>query len=166
MQKTVFTIISDIQKGLFDELEELNTKFENGDITPKELKDKVKEFRKCSNSIAQVLNMIQDYCQEHSGEMINQEEMMKVIQERINQKQNGTKKIDMNKVTEKYAQVLDYISEAEKILTEELIPLLPECAYNENSVEKVADDFIAVAEDVAECIMAEAATQINNGEQS
>ena len=92
MQKTVFTIISDIQKDLFDELEELNRKFENGDISPKELKDKVKEFRKCSNSIAHVSNMIQDYCQEHSGEMINQEEMMKVIQERINQKQNGTEK--------------------------------------------------------------------------
>lgn len=72
----------------------------------------------------------------------------------------------MNKVTAKYAEVLDYISKAEKILSEELIPLLPECAYDENSVEKVAGDFIGVAENIAKCIMVEAAMKINNGEQS
>lgn len=76
------------------------------------------------------------------------------------------KKINMSEVTEKYAQVLDYISKAEKILTEELIPLLPECAYDDNNVEKVAGDFIGVAENVAKSIMVEAAMKINNGEQS
>ena len=76
------------------------------------------------------------------------------------------KKIDMNNVTEKYAQVLDYIQKAEKILTEELIPLLLDYAKEEDSVEKVAGDFLGVAENVAKCIMVEAAMKINNGEQS
>ena len=51
------------------------------------------------------------------------------------------KKIDMNKVTEKYALVLEHIAKAQNILTEELTPLLNDGASYESKVEKVADDF-------------------------
>ena len=52
------------------------------------------------------------------------------------------KKIDMNKVTEKYALVLEHIAKAQNILTEELTPLLNDGASYESKVEKVADELI------------------------
>lgn len=75
------------------------------------------------------------------------------------------KKIDMNKVTEKYALVFDYITKAQDILTEELTPLLNDGASYESKVEKVADDFLGVAENVAKCVMVEAAMQVSKEKQ-
>ena len=76
------------------------------------------------------------------------------------------KKIDMNKVTEKYALVFDYITKAQDILMEELTPLLNDSASYESKVEKVADDFLDVAENVAKCVMVEAAMQVCKEKQS
>lgn len=76
------------------------------------------------------------------------------------------KKIDMNKVTEKYALVFDYISTAQDILMEELTPLLNDGASYEREVEKVANDFLDVAENVAKCVMVEAAMQVCKEKQS
>lgn len=76
------------------------------------------------------------------------------------------KEIDMNKVTEKYALVFDYITKAQDILTEELTPLLNDGASYENEVEKVANDFLDVAENVAKCVMVEAAMQVSKEKQS
>ena len=75
------------------------------------------------------------------------------------------KEIDMNKVTEKYALVFDYITKAQDILTEELTPLLNDGASYESKVEKVADDFLGVAENVAKCVMVEAAMQVSKEKQ-
>lgn len=75
------------------------------------------------------------------------------------------KKIDMNKVTEKYALVLEYISKAQDVLME-LTPLLNDGASYESKVEKVADDFLDVAENVAKCVMVEAAMQVSKEKQS
>ena len=75
------------------------------------------------------------------------------------------KKIDMNKVTEKYALVLEYISKAQDVLME-LTPLLNDGASYESKVEKVADDFLGVAENVAKCVMVEAAMQVCKEKQS
>ena len=74
------------------------------------------------------------------------------------------KKIDMNKVTEKYALVLEYISKAQDVLME-LTPLLNDGASYESKVEKVADDFLDVAENVAKCVMVEAAMQVYEKKQ-
>ena len=74
------------------------------------------------------------------------------------------KKIDMNKVTEKYALVLEYISKAQDVLME-LTPLLNDGASYESTVEKVADDFLDVAENVAKCVMVEAAMQVYEKKQ-
>ena len=76
------------------------------------------------------------------------------------------KKIDMNKVTEKYALVLEHIAKAQNILTEELTPLLNDGASYESKVEKVAEDFLGVAENVAKCVMVEAAMQVCKEKQS
>ena len=76
------------------------------------------------------------------------------------------KKIDMNKVTEKYALVLEHIAKAQNILTEELTPLLNDGASYESKVEKVANDFLDVAENVAKCVMVEAAMQVSKEKQS
>ena len=76
------------------------------------------------------------------------------------------KKIDMNKVTEKYALVLEHIAKAQNVLTEELTPLLNDGASYESKVEKVADDFLGVAENVAKCVMVEAAMQVCKEKQS
>ena len=76
------------------------------------------------------------------------------------------KKIDMNKVTERYALVLEHIAKAQNILTEELTPLLNDGASYESKVEKVADDFLGVAENVAKCVMVEAAMQVSKEKQS
>lgn len=75
------------------------------------------------------------------------------------------KKIDMNKVTEKYALVLEYISKAQDVLME-LTPLLNDGASYESKVEKVANDFLDVAENVAKCVMVEAAMQVCKEKQS
>ena len=76
------------------------------------------------------------------------------------------KEIDMNKVTEKYALVFDYITKAQDILMEELTPLLNDSASYESKVEKVANDFLDVAENVAKCVMVEAAMQVSKVKQS
>ena len=76
------------------------------------------------------------------------------------------KKIDMNKVTEKYALVLEHIAKVQDILTEELTPLLNDGASYASTVEKVADDFLDVAENVAKCVMVEAAMQVCKEKQS
>ena len=76
------------------------------------------------------------------------------------------KEIDMNKVTERYALVLEHIAKAQNILTEELTPLLNDGASYESKVEKVADDFLGVAENVAKCVMVEAAMQVCKEKQS
>ena len=76
------------------------------------------------------------------------------------------KEIDMNKVTEKYALVFDYITKAQDILMEELTPLLNDGASYENEVEKVTNDFLDVAENVAKCVMVEAAMQVYEKKQS
>lgn len=76
------------------------------------------------------------------------------------------KKIDMNKVTEKYALVLEHIAKAQNILTEELTSLLNDGASYESKVEKVANDFLDVAENVAEYVMVEAAMQVCKEKQS
>ena len=75
------------------------------------------------------------------------------------------KKIDMNKVTEKYALVLEHIAKVQDILTKELTPLLNDGASYESKVEKVADDFLDVAENVAKCVMVEAALQVYEKKQ-
>ena len=75
------------------------------------------------------------------------------------------KKIDMNKVTEKYALVLEHITKAQDVLME-LTPLLNDGASYESKVEKVADDFLDVAENVAKCVMVEAAMQVCKEKQS
>ena len=74
------------------------------------------------------------------------------------------KKIDMNKVTEKYALVLEHIKKAQDVLME-LTPLLNDGASYESKVEKVADDFLDVAENVAKCVMVEAAMQVYEKKQ-
>ena len=76
------------------------------------------------------------------------------------------KEIDMNEVVKKYALVLEHIAKAQNILTEELTPLLNDGASYESKVEKVANDFLDVAENVAECVMVEAAMQVCKEKQS
>ena len=76
------------------------------------------------------------------------------------------KRIDMNAVVKKYALVLEHIAKAKNILTEELTPLLNDGASYENEVEKVANDFLDVAENVAKCVMVEAAMQVSKEKQS
>ena len=95
--------------------------------------------------------------------VINQGEVQSLPHKsKINMEQ---KKIDMNKVTEKYALVLEHIAKAQNILTEELTPLLNDGASYESKVEKVADDFLGVAENVAKCVMVEAAMQVYEKKQ-
>ena len=76
------------------------------------------------------------------------------------------KKIDMNAIVKRYALVLEHIAKAQDILTEELTPLLNDGASYESKVEKVADDFLGVAENVAKCVMVEAAMQVCKEKQS
>ena len=75
------------------------------------------------------------------------------------------KKIDMNAVVKKYALVLEHITKAQDVLME-LTPLLNDGASYESKVEKVADDFLGVAENVAKCVMVEAAMQVCKEKQS
>ena len=75
------------------------------------------------------------------------------------------KKIDMNAIVKRYALVLEHIAKAQDILTEELTPLLNDGASYESKVEKVADDFLGVAENVAKCVMVEAAMKKNKKKQ-
>lgn len=75
------------------------------------------------------------------------------------------KKIDMNAIVKRYALVLEHIAKAQDILTEELTPLLNDGASYESKVEKVADDFLGVAENVAKCVMVEAAMQVSKEKQ-
>ena len=74
----------------------------------------------------------------------------------------------MNEVVKKYALVLEHIAKVQDILTEELTPLLSESegASYESKVEKVANDFLDVAENVAKCVMVEAAMQVSKEKQS
>lgn len=76
------------------------------------------------------------------------------------------KRIDMNEVVKKYALVLEHIAKVQDILTKELTPLLNDGASYESKVEKVADDFLDVAENVAKCVMVEAAMQVSKEKQS
>ena len=75
------------------------------------------------------------------------------------------KEIDMNAVVKKYAFVLEHITKAQDVLME-LTPLLNDGASYESKVEKVADDFLGVAENVAKCVMVEAAMQVCKEKQS
>ena len=75
------------------------------------------------------------------------------------------KRIDMNEVVKKYALVLEHITKAQDVLME-LTPLLNDGASYESKVEKVADDFLGVAENVAKCVMVEAAMQVSKEKQS
>lgn len=75
------------------------------------------------------------------------------------------KRIDMNEVVKKYALVLEHITKAQDVLME-LTPLLNDGASYESKVEKVADDFLGVAENVAKCVMVEAAMQVCKEKQS
>ena len=75
------------------------------------------------------------------------------------------KKIDMNAIVKRYALVLEHIAKAQDILTEELTPLLNDGASYESKVEKVADDFLGVAENVAKWVMVEAAMQVSKEKQ-
>lgn len=75
------------------------------------------------------------------------------------------KKIDMNAIVKRYALVLEHIAKAQDILTEELTPLLNDGASYESKVEKVADDFLGVAENIAKCVMVEAAMQVSKEKQ-
>lgn len=75
------------------------------------------------------------------------------------------KRIDMNAVVKKYALVLEHITKAQDVLME-LTPLLNDGASYESKVEKVADDFLGVAENVAKCVMVEAAMQVCKEKQS
>ena len=75
------------------------------------------------------------------------------------------KEIDMNAVVKKYALVLEHITKAQDVLME-LTPLLNDGASYESKVEKVADDFLGVAENVAKCVMVEAAMQVYEKKQS
>ena len=75
------------------------------------------------------------------------------------------KEIDMNAVVKKYALVLEHIAKAQDVLME-LTPLLNDGASYESKVEKVADDFLGVAENVAKCVMVEAAMQVCKEKQS
>ena len=75
------------------------------------------------------------------------------------------KRIDMNEVVKKYALVLEHITKAQDVLME-LTPLLNDGASYESKVEKVADDFLGVAENVAKCVMVEAAMQVYEKKQS
>ena len=74
------------------------------------------------------------------------------------------KEIDMNAVVKKYAIVLEHITKAQDVLME-LTPLLNDGASYESKVEKVADDFLGVAENVAKCVMVEAAMQVYEKKQ-
>ena len=76
------------------------------------------------------------------------------------------KRIDMNEVVKKYALVLEHIAKAQDILMEELTPLLTDVVSYEEKVEKVANDFLDVAENVAKCVMVEAAMQVSKEKQS
>ena len=75
------------------------------------------------------------------------------------------KEIDMNAVVKKYALVLEHITKAQDVLMA-LTPLLNDGASYESKVEKVADDFLGVAENVAKCVMVEAAMQVYEKKQS
>ena len=74
------------------------------------------------------------------------------------------KKIDMNAIVKRYALVLEHITKAQDVLME-LTPLLNDGASYESKVEKVADDFLGVAENVAKCVMVEAAMQVYEKKQ-
>ena len=74
------------------------------------------------------------------------------------------KEIDMNAIVKMYALVLEHITKAQDVLME-LTPLLNDGASYESKVEKVADDFLGVAENVAKCVMVEAAMQVYEKKQ-
>ena len=74
------------------------------------------------------------------------------------------KRIDMNEVVKRYALVLEHIAKAQDVLME-LTPLLNDGASYESKVEKVADDFLDVAENVAKGVMVEAAMQVYEKKQ-
>lgn len=71
------------------------------------------------------------------------------------------KKIDMNVVTEKYAEVFGHIMDAQEILDEKLIPLISDGNDYSDRVDKLVNDFLNVSRLVAEQLLSDAVVEID-----
>lgn len=71
------------------------------------------------------------------------------------------KKIDMNVVTEKYADVFGHVMDAQEILNEELIPLISDGNDYSDRVDKLVNDFLNVAHSIAEQLLSDAVVEID-----
>ena len=71
------------------------------------------------------------------------------------------KKIDMNVVTAKYAEVFGHIMDAQEILDEKLIPLISDGNGYSERVDKLVNDFLNVAHSIAEQLLSDAVVEID-----
>lgn len=71
------------------------------------------------------------------------------------------KKIDMNVVTAKYAEVFGHIMDAQEILDEKLIPLISDGNNYSDRVDKLVNDFLNVSRLVAEQLLSDAVVEID-----
>lgn len=71
------------------------------------------------------------------------------------------KKIDMNEVTAKYAEVFGHIMDAQEILDEKLIPLISDGNDYSDRVDKLVNDFLNVAHSIAEQLLNDAVVEID-----
>ncbi|MGN1218457.1 MAG: hypothetical protein ACI4TD_10870 [Phocaeicola sp.] len=71
------------------------------------------------------------------------------------------KKIDMNEVTAKYAEVFSHIMDAQEILNEKLIPLISDSNDYSDRVDKLVKDFLNVAHSIAEQLLSESMLEID-----
>ena len=71
------------------------------------------------------------------------------------------KKIDMNVVTAKYAEVFGHIMDAQEILDEKLIPLISDGNGYSERVDKLVNDFLNVAHSIAEQLLSNTVVEID-----
>lgn len=71
------------------------------------------------------------------------------------------RKIDMNVVTEKYAEVFGHIMDAQEILDEKLIPLISDGNDYADRVDKLVNDFLNVAHSIAEQLLSNTVVEID-----
>lgn len=76
------------------------------------------------------------------------------------------KKIDMNVVTAKYAEVFGHIMDAQEILDEKLIPLISDGNDYSDRVDKLVNDFLNVAHSIAEQLLNDAVVEIDKTRNS
>lgn len=71
------------------------------------------------------------------------------------------KKIDMNVVTAKYAEVFGHIMDSQEILDEKLIPLISDGNGYSERVDKLVNDFLNVAHSIAEQLLSNTVVEID-----